>query len=106
MNLRNLLHICECRSQGIETKLRKKHVTASSGTAKSAFLKPRHVQKFGQKFQFDVCRGTEHVIALFVVFAIFNAKRRREQTEREHRERDGLRVHIDCKNLETLFFWC
>ena len=39
-------------------------------------------------------RGTEHVGALFAVSAFFNAKQRREQTEREH----GKRAQRACKN--------
>ena len=43
---------------------------APSETAKSVdigILELWHVQKFCQKFSFDVWRGTEHVIALFAV---------------------------------------
>ena len=43
-------------------------------------------------------RGTEYVIALLAVFAVFNAKQGREPTEREHRERHDLRAHIDSEN--------
>ena len=49
-------------------------------------------------------RGTEHVIALFAVFTIVNPKRRREQTEGEHRERHGLRATWTVKTrTKTLF---
>ena len=39
--------------------------------------------------------------------AFFIAKRGREQTEREHRERDGLRAHGDCAKSsgKTFGFW-
>ena len=36
-------------------------------------------------------------MALFAVFAIFDAKRRRGQTEQADRELDGLRAYRDCQ---------
>ena len=35
-------------------------------------LELEQVQKFGEKFQFDVWRGTEHMIALLAVSNIYN----------------------------------
>ena len=44
------------------------------------------------------------MIALFAVSAMFNAERGREQTEREHRERDSLIAHRESENHEEAFF--
>ena len=52
----------------------------------------------------SMCDGTKHFIALFTVSAIFNAKRGREQNEREHRKRTDLRAQKNLKaSRETRF---
>ena len=49
-------------------------------------------RKFCENLQLDECRGTEYVIALLAVSVISNAKRGREQTERQHGERNSWRA--------------
>ena len=51
-------------------------------------------------------RGTKHVIAIFVVFAIFKFEREREQTEREQRKpKNSLRAPRYCGNLDKDSFF-